>query len=162
MIKVFLRAIIPKDGHYVLMGETDKSGEEVWDLPGGELKAGVDVKEYLRQIVLENTGYTIHHLHFFEITCRVRPRRRGVDAATVLDFIFTSRVEPEPIQEGTKLIELLPYEKFEWLDSGGHFRENKVMAILNKYHRSYTRTEEIRQLEAEERLRAGEEDPDYA
>jgi len=154
MIKVCVRAIVPKDGHYVLMGETDRNGEETWDLPGGELRPGVDVKDFLRQLVLENTGYSIHHLQFFEIICRVRPRARGIDPATVIDFVFTSRVEPAEHKEGTKLVELLPYEKFEWLDSGGHFRENKVMSLLNKFHRSFQRTEEMRKQEEEARVMA--------
>jgi ADP-ribose pyrophosphatase YjhB (NUDIX family) len=154
MIKVFIRAIVPKDGHYLLMGDRTKEGAETWDLPGGELRAGVDVKRYLRQLVLETTGYTINNLHFFEITCRVRPRGRSVEPATIIDFVFTSRVEAVELQEPTKDIELLPYERFEWLDSGGHFRENKVMGLLNKFHRKHLREEEEAQKLEEEAAHA--------
>lgn len=135
MIKVFVRAIVPTDKEYLLMGDRDKSGEEVWDLPGGELKAGVDVKQHLRQLVLENTGYSIVNMQFYEIVCRVKPKSRTDDPETILDFIFTSKIELVELQPPAKDIELLRFERFEWLESEGKFRENKVMALLSKYHR---------------------------
>lgn len=135
MIKVFVRAIVPTGKEYLLMGDRDKEGKEVWDLPGGELKAGVDAKDYLRKMVCECTGYSVINLHFYEVVCRVRPRSRSIDPETVIDFIFTSKVEPADLLPASKQIELLPYERFEWLESGGQFRENKVIALLSKYHR---------------------------
>lgn len=139
VIKIYVRAIVPTGDSYVLMGDTDKDGGETWDLPGGELKAGVDVKDLLRQLVLENTGYSIVNMHFFEITCRVKPKKRGSDPMTVIDFVFTSKLEAAELLPAAKPIELLRYESFEWLESGGRFRENKVMALLAKYHQSALR-----------------------
>lgn len=135
MIKVFVRAIVATGKEYLLMGDRDKSGEEVWDLPGGELKAGLDVKQHLRDMVLQNTGYSIVNMQFYEIVCRVKPKSRTDDPETILDFIFTSKIEPVELQPAGKDIELLRYERFEWLESGGKFRENKVIALLSKYHR---------------------------
>ena len=135
MIKVFVRAIVPTGKEYVLMGGKDEEGKVVWDLPGGELKPGVDVKELLRELVLENTGYSIVNMHFYEIVCRIKPKARGVDPETVLDFIFTGKLEPTELQPAAKEVELLAYERFEWLESGRQFKENKVMALLSKYHR---------------------------
>jgi len=135
VIKVFVRAIVPTGKEYVLMGGKDEEDKVVWDLPGGELKPGVDVKELLRELVLENTGYSIVNMHFYEIVCRIKPKARGVDPETVLDFIFTSKLEPTELQPAAKEVELLAYERFEWLESGRQFKENKVMALLSKYHR---------------------------
>lgn len=144
MIKVFVRAIVPTGNSYLLMGDRDKSGEEIWDLPGGELKPGVDVKQHLRRVVLESTGYSIVDLRFFEICCRVKPRQRGQDPATTLDFIFTSKLEAAELQPAAKQTELLRYENFEWLKSDGRFRANKVMGLLTKFHRQHLRNEEAR------------------
>lgn len=135
MIKVFVRAIVPTQGNYLLMSEIDKEGKEIWDLPGGELKEGIDVKQYLKKLVLQTTGYTVRNLRFFEVVCRVKPRKQGALPATHIDFIFVSEVEDAAIQEPNNPIELLPFERFEWLDSGGRFRENKVMALLGQYHK---------------------------
>jgi ADP-ribose pyrophosphatase YjhB (NUDIX family) len=137
VIKVYVRAIVPTGKEYLLMGDRDKSGEEVWDLPGGELVPGLDVKQHLRKLVLERTGYSIVNMQFYEIVCRIRPRSRGVDPETIVDFVFTSKIEPTELQSPSKAIELLPYERFEWLESGGQFRENKVIALLSKYHRKH-------------------------
>lgn len=140
MIKVFVRAIIATPDSYLLMADRDKNGKEIWDLPGGELKGGVDVRQHLRKVVLENTGYTISLLHFFEITCKVKPRTRGVDdSSTVIDFIFASKLEDLPVQPAAKQTELIRFEKFEWLDSEGKYRSNKVMALLGRYHRHSVR-----------------------
>jgi len=140
MIKVYVRAIIATQDSYLLMGDRDKNGKEFWDLPGGELKAGVDVRHHLRKMVLENTGYSVSLLHFFEITCRVKPRTRGVDdSSTVIDFIFAGRLEDIPPQPAAKQTELIRFEKFEWLDSEGKYRSNKVMALLGRYHRHSVR-----------------------
>ena len=135
MIKVFVRAIVPTGKEYVLMGDKDSANKTIWDLPGGELKPGVDVKEHLRALVLLNTGYSIVNMHFYEIVCRIKPKTRGADPETVLDFIFTSKLEPAEVQAAAKETELLAYERFEWLESGRQFKENKVMALLSKYHR---------------------------
>ncbi len=140
MIKVFVRAIIATGDSYLLMADRDKDGREFWDLPGGELKAGVDVRDHLRKVILENTGYTVSILHFFEITCKVKPRTRGADnSATTIDFVFAGRLEDAPLQPAVKHTELLRYEKFEWLDSEGKYRNNKVMALLGRYHRHSVR-----------------------
>lgn len=136
MIKVYVRAIVPAEEHYLLMGEKDSEGKEVWDLPGGPLVAGVDVKQHLTQLVLQSTGYVITGLRFFEIVCRVRPRRRDSDAFTAIEFVFSSRVESAATQPPTVPIERLPYANFEWLASDGRFRQDKVMALIGKFHRS--------------------------
>lgn len=137
MIKVYVRAIIPTGKEYLLMGDQDKDGKEVWDLPGGELKAGIDVKQHLRDVVRTFTGYSIVNMHFYEIVCRIKPKSRGEDPQTVLDFVFTSKIEPVDLQEPTKPIELLRYERFEWLESEGKFQTNKTMALLSKFHRKH-------------------------
>jgi hypothetical protein len=139
MIKVFVRAVVPTTDSYLLMGGYDKNGEETWDLPGGELKAGVDVKQHLRKIVLENTGYAITDLNFFEVTCKVVPRGRGIDPLTTLDFIFSSKIEAPEVSEPTMNTELLRFEKFEWFESSGQYRENKVIALLTRYHHNQIR-----------------------
>ncbi|HVI69083.1 MAG TPA: NUDIX hydrolase [Magnetospirillaceae bacterium] len=140
MIKVFVRAIVATGDSYLLMNDPDKNGKDFWDLPGGELKPGVDVRDHLRKMVLENTGYTVSILHFFEITCKVKPRTRGVDdSATTIDFVFAGKLEDTPLQPAAKETELLRYEKFEWLDSEGKYRANKVMALLGRYHRHSVR-----------------------
>ena len=140
MIKVFVRAILATKDSYVLMADHDKDGKEFWDLPGGELRAGVDVREHLRNMVLTNTGYTVSILHFFEVTCKVKPRSRGVDnSATTIDFVFAGKLEDTPQQPALKPTELLRFEKFEWLDSDGKYRENKVMGLLGRYHKHNVR-----------------------
>lgn len=140
MIKVFVRAIIATKDSYVLMSDRDKDGAITWDLPGGELKGGVDVRDHLRKVILENTGYTVSILHFFEITCRIKRRSRGVDnSSTTIDFIFAAKLEDAPTQPASKETELLRFEKFEWLDSEGKYRANKVMALLGRYHRHNVR-----------------------
>ena len=144
MIKVYVRAIVPTENSYILMGDHDKEGKEIWDLPGGELQAGADVKQLLRKLVLHNTGYSIGNVRFFEITCKVKPRARGQDPVTILDFIFTSELEDSIRQPAAKEIDLLRFEKFEWLESGGRFRENKVMGLLGRYHRKHLADEEAR------------------
>lgn len=135
MIKVFVRAIVPTGKEYVLMADKDESDKTAWDLPGGELKPGVDVKDHLREMVLQNTGYSIVNMNFYEIVCRIKPKTRTTSPETVLDFIFTSKLEPTEVQKAAKETELLAYERFEWLESGRQFKENKVMALLSKYHR---------------------------
>ena len=150
MITIYVRAIVPSDGHYVLMGDKDKEGKQIWDLPGGELVAGVDVKHLLRKLVLQNTGYSIVNLKFFEVTCKVKPRGRGQEPVTIIDFIFTSSVEANELQPAAKELDMLRFEEFEWLKSGGRFRENKVMALLSRYHRKHLKDEEARlQIETE-------------
>lgn len=144
MIKVYVRAIVPTENSYVLMSDQDRDGKEMWDLPGGELEPGVDVKQLLRRLVLERTGYRIGDVRFFEITCKVRPRGRGQNPATILDFIFTSQLEDALRQPAEKQTDHLRFEKFEWLESEGRFRENKVMALLGRYHRHAQRGEESR------------------
>lgn len=140
MIKVFVRAIVATEDSYLLMADRDKNGKEFWDLPGGELKGGVDVRHHLRKMILENTGYSVSLLHFFEITCKVKPRTRGVDdSSTTIDFIFAGKLENIPVQQGAKPTELIRFEKFEWLDSEGKYRANKVMALLGRYHRHNVR-----------------------
>lgn len=151
MTKVYVRAIVPTENSYLLMGDRDKNGEEIWDLPGGELKPGIDVKQCLRQLVLQNTGYAIKDIRFFEIACRIKPRKRGQDPATTLDFVFTSKVEAADLQTPLKQIELLRFEKFEWIKSGGVFRANKVMGLLAQFHGQQVRNEEARlQVEIED------------
>lgn len=137
MIKIYVRAIVPTENAYILMGDHDKGDREIWDLPGGELKAGVDVKEHLRKLVLENTGYSIVNLIFFEVTCKIKPRARGQDPVTIIDFIFSSKLEATELQPAAKETELLHFEKFEWLESAGRFRQNKVMSLLTRYHEHY-------------------------
>lgn len=139
MIKVYVRAVVPTADSYLLMGDHDKNGEETWDLPGGELKAGVDVKQHLRKIVLESTGYAITDLRFFEVACKVIPRGRGTDPLTTLDFIFTSKVELPAVSEPAKTTELLRFEKFEWFESGGQYRSNKVISLLSRFHHNQIR-----------------------
>ncbi len=134
MIKIYVRAIVPTDDAYILMGDRDKNDQETWDLPGGELKAGIDVKEHLRQLVLENTGYSIVNLSFFEVTCKIKPRARGQDPTTIIDFIFSSKLEATEPQLAAKETEQLRFEKFEWLESAGRFQQNKVMGLLTRYH----------------------------
>lgn len=140
MIKVFVRAIVATKDSYLLMGDHDKEGKESWDLPGGELKSGVDIRQHLCKVVLENTGYTLGQLHFFEITCQIKPRGRGVDnSSTSIDFIFAAKLLDTPPQTAAKETELLRFEKFEWLASEGKYRSNKVMALLGRYHRNSIR-----------------------
>jgi ADP-ribose pyrophosphatase YjhB (NUDIX family) len=135
VIKIYVRAIVPTINAYVLMGEPDKSGEVMWDLPGGALEAGKDIRQLLQKLVLQNTGYTISDLKFFEIACRVQPKSRTHDPLTIVDFIFIGTVDAQiPPQEAQKQVELLPYEKFEWLDSAKHYNMNKVMNVLSRYH----------------------------
>src|SRR5688572_8679939 len=134
MIKVHVRAIMAHKEHYILMGDVDKHGVEVWDLPGGELKPGINVKEWLQRMVLEYTGYEIGSLSFFEVLCRVQPRKRGQDPLTMIDFVFTCRVIDAHAGEPTKQLELLPFARFEWLESDGRFRENNTMALLGRFH----------------------------
>lgn len=145
VIKIYVRAIVPTENTYVLMGEPDKSGEIMWDLPGGALEAGQDVKQLLQKLVLKNTGYTITDLKFFEIACKVKPRARGQDPVTILDFIFISSVDTTVTpQEPAKEVELLPYAQFEWLDSGKRFNLNKVMNLLSRYHSKTAATHDKR------------------
>ena len=141
MIKIYVRAIVPTENAYILMGEHDKSDREIWDLPGGELKAGVDVKEHLRKLVLENTGYSIVNLNFFEVTCKIKPRSRGQDPTTIIDFVFSSKLEAAEIKPAAKETEQLRFEKFEWLESAGRFQQNKVMSLLTRYHQLYVAVE---------------------
>ena len=142
MIKIHVRAIVPTENAYVLMGDRDKNDQETWDLPGGELKAGIDVKEHLRQLVLENTGYSIVNLNFFEVTCKIKPRTRGQDPVTIIDFIFSSKPEATELKPAAKETQLLPFAKFEWLESAGRFQQNKVMNLLTRYHRLYVAVED--------------------
>lgn len=145
VIKIYVRAIVPTVNAYVLMGEPDKSGEIMWDLPGGALEAGQDVKQLLQKLVLKNTGYTITDLKFFEIACKVQPRTRAQDPVTTLDFIFTSTIDSAVTQqEPAKDIELLPFDHFEWLDSGKRFNLNKVMNLLSRYHSKTAATHDKR------------------
>ena len=145
MIKIYVRAIVPTVNAYVLMGEPDKSGEIMWDLPGGALEAGQDVKQLLQKLVLKNTGYAITDLKFFEIVCKVQPRTRAQDPVTTLDFIFTSTIDSAAAQQQpTKDIELLPFDHFEWLDSGKRFKLNKVMNLLSRYHSKTAATHDKR------------------
>lgn len=146
MIKVNVRAIIPHNGRYVLMGERDADGQESWDLPGGELKPGVDVYDYLRMLVRETIGYEISCLKFYEIVCHVQRRRQGVLPATTFDLVFTSHVESAKVQPAQKLIELLPFEQFEWFAADGKFRENKIMGLLGQYHKKHTALEAKRRM----------------
>lgn len=135
MIKIYARAIVPTNDGYVLMGEPDKDGEVMWDLPGGQLEAGKDVKQLLKKHVLQNTGYTINDLKFFEIVCKVQPKTREQLPATIIDFIFTSTVDTtESLKEAEKETELLTFDKFAWLDSGHRFNLNKTMNLLSRYH----------------------------
>jgi hypothetical protein len=148
VIKVFVRAIVPTEDSYLLMNEPDKDGKAYWDLPGGELKPGVDVRKYLCQVMLDNTGYTIDDLRFFEIVCRVTPRTRGGGLpATTIDFIFAATPKGEPSKLAVMETELLRFEKFEWLDSDGRFRGNKVMALLGRYHRNNVRSSDEARLD---------------
>jgi ADP-ribose pyrophosphatase YjhB (NUDIX family) len=145
VIKIYVRAIVPTENTYVLMGEPDKTGDVAWDLPGGQLEAGIDVKKLLKKLVLKNTGYTITDLKFFEIACKVQPKTRAQDAITILDFIFTSVVDTSVApQEAQKEVELLSYEQFEWLDSGKRFNLNKVMNLLSRYHSKAASTHDKR------------------
>ena len=134
MIKIYVRAITATKSEYILMGDKDKEGKQSWDLPGGELQAGVDVKKLLQKHVLQNTGYHITNLKFFEIVCKVKPRARGQDPVTIVDFIFTSELEDKPVEPAQKEVDLFRFEQFEWLESGGKFHMNKVMSLLSRYH----------------------------
>ena len=144
MIKVYVRAIVATKTSFVLLGEQDKTGKQTWDLPGGELQAGQDMRELLTKLVLQNTGYAITNLKFFEIVCRLKPRTRSEQPVTVIDFIFTSEVTSEPPEPASEDIDLLDFEKFEWLASGGQFHLNKVMSLLTKYHKKHINTHDSR------------------
>lgn len=145
MIKIYVRAIVPTENAYVLMGEPDKSGELMWDLPGGLLEAGKDVREHLKKLVLENTGYTVADSKFFEIACKVQPKTRAQNAVTRLDFIFICTIDTAAaLQPAAQEIELLPFEQFEWLDSGKRFNLNKVMNLLSRYHSKNAHTHDSR------------------
>lgn|GEM_PF-4321613 len=134
MIKIYVRAIAATKKEYILMGDKDKEGKQTWDLPGGELQAGVDIKQLLQKLVLQNTGYSITNLKFFELACKIKPRARGQDPLTIIDFIFTSDLEDVPVEPAQKEVDLFRFEQFEWLESGGRYRMNKVMSLLSRYH----------------------------
>lgn len=134
MIKINLRAIVATKTDYVLMGEPNKEGKTSWDLPGGELQAGKDFRQLLQKLVLQNTGYRIKNLSFFEIVCNIVPRGRGQDPITVLDFIFTSELDGKTDETPQKEVDLFRFDQFEWLESEGRYRLNKVMSLLSRYH----------------------------
>lgn len=144
MIKFYVRAIAATETSYILMGGKDKEGKPTWDLPGGELQAGVDIKQLVQKLVLQNTGYHIVNLKFFEVACKVKPRARGQDPVTIIDFIFTSELDGRTAELAQKEVDLLRFEQFEWLDSGGKFHLNKVMSLLSRYHSKRAATHDKR------------------
>ncbi|HEV3245448.1 MAG TPA: NUDIX hydrolase [Candidatus Paceibacterota bacterium] len=58
-----------KDGKMLGMrrSETDPSRPLTWDLPGGELEEGEDVRESLRREVIEESGLTIDELNVVDV-----------------------------------------------------------------------------------------------